>query len=260
MELIRHLATIPLFEGLPPKQHEALAHISIRLSYEKGQKIFSEGDEGAGFFIILDGYVKIFKVSPEGKELIYHIFGPNESFGEVAVFTGHGFPAEAEAISPTTALFFPRGDFVRLLRDEPSLALNMLAVLSWRLRHFSKLIEDLALKEVPGRLAAYLIHLSAIEGKGLDLNLDFPKNQLASLLGTIPETLSRIITRMTREGLIRTEGPRICIRDIAGLEEIIRGDRKLAQYRLPGRRSAIGSGRIRLRLSSQRKEQQPSQN
>ena len=228
MELIRRLETIPLFEGLPGKQHAALADISVRISYEKGQKIFSEGDEGSGFFVILNGSVKIFKVSPEGKEQIYHIFGPSESFGEVAVFTGHGFPAEAEAISPTTALFFPRVDFIRLHRDEPSLALNMLAVLSWRLRKFSKLIEDLSLKEVPGRLAAYLIHLSTLEGKSLDLSLDFPKSQLTSLLGTIPETLSRIITRMTREGLIRTEGSRICIRDFAGLEDIVRGDRKLA--------------------------------
>jgi CRP/FNR family transcriptional regulator len=227
MELIKRLATIPLFEGLPQKQYAALADISVLLSYEKGQKIFSEGDEGAGFFVILDGYVKIFKVSPEGKELINHIFGPNESFGEVAVFTGHGFPAEAQAISPTTALFFPRVDFVRLLRDEPSLALNMLAVLSWRLRKFSKLIEDLSLKEVPGRLAAYLIHLSAIGGNDIELSRDVPKNQLASLLGTIPETLSRIITRMTREGLIRTEGSRICIQDLTGLENIVRGDRKL---------------------------------
>jgi CRP/FNR family transcriptional regulator len=258
MELIRRLATIPLFEGLPPKQHAALADISIHISYEKGQKIFSEGDDGAGFFVILNGYAKVFKVSPEGKELIYHIFGPNESFGEVAVFTGHGFPAEAEAITPTITLFFPRADFVRLLRDEPSLALNMLAVLSWRLRKFSKLIEDLALKEVPGRLAAYLIHLSAIEGRGHDLSLDFPKNQLASLLGTIPETLSRIITRMTREGLIRTEGSLICIRDITGLEAMVSGDRKLEYYRPPGRPSAVEPGRIRSNITSQREEQQPS--
>jgi CRP/FNR family transcriptional regulator len=178
MELIRHLATMPLFEGLPPKHHAVLADTSVRFSYEKGQKIFSEGDEGSAFFVILDGYVKIFKVSPEGKEFTYRIFGPNESCGEVAVFTGHGFPAEAEAISTTTALFFPRVDFVRLLRDEPSLALNMLAVLSRRLRKFSKLIEYRCLKEVPGRLAAYLIHLSAIKGNDIDLSPDVPKNEL----------------------------------------------------------------------------------
>lgn len=227
MEWLDRLRTIPLFDGLPEKQHAALANICMSRSYKKGQKIFSEGDEGTGFFVVMDGYVKVFKSSPEGKEQIYHIFGPDESFGEVAVFTGHGFPAEAEAISRTTVLFFPRAVFVKLLREEPALALNMLAALCWRLRKFSKLIEDLSLKEVPGRLAAYLIHLSTIEGSATKLSLDVQKNQLASLLGTIPETLSRIITRMTREGLIRTEGSRIHIQNLAGLEDIAKGDRKL---------------------------------
>jgi CRP/FNR family transcriptional regulator, dissimilatory nitrate respiration regulator len=68
MELIRRLETIPLFEGLPGKQHAALVDISVPRSYEKGQKVFSEGDEGSGLFVILDGYVKVFKVSPEGSE------------------------------------------------------------------------------------------------------------------------------------------------------------------------------------------------
>jgi hypothetical protein len=101
-----------------------------------------------------------------------------------------------------------------------------------------------------------MIRLSTIEGNRFDLNLDFPENQLASLLGTIPETLSGIINRMIR-GLIRTKGSRICIQDLAGLEDIVRGDRKLAQYRLPRRHSAIGSRRIRSRLSSQREEHHP---
>ena len=108
--------------------------------------------------------------------------------------------------------------------------------------------------------AAYLIHLSTIESNDTELSLDVPKNQLASLLGTIPETLSRIITRMTREGLIRTESSRICIQDLAGLEDIVRGDRKLAYYRLPMGQFAIGSRRIRSRLTSQREEHHPSQN
>jgi CRP-like cAMP-binding protein len=69
--------------------------------------------------------------------------------------------------------------------------------------------------------------LNTIEGNGLDLSLDFPKNQLASLLETIPEMLSRIINRVTRKGLIRLEGSRICIQDLAGLEDIVRGGRKL---------------------------------
>ena len=227
MKLIDHVATISLFEGLPRSQYEALARISVGRSYVKGQTIFSEGDEGIGFYAIATGRVKIFKLSPEGKEQILHIFGPGDIFGEVAVFTGHGYPANAEAHIQGSLLFFPKDAFVELIKKDPSLALNMLAVLSLRLRRFAALIDDLSLKEVPGRLAAYLLYLSKTSGNADDLYLDISKGQLASLLGTIPETLSRILGKMAHQGYIRTEKSRIKILDRPGLEEIATEGKKL---------------------------------
>jgi CRP-like cAMP-binding protein len=223
-----HIASIPLFEGLPKSQQEALEAIAVKRPCGRGQSIFSEGDEGTGFFAVLSGRVKVFKVSPEGKEQIFHIFGPGEVFGEVSVFTGQGFPASAEAYEESSLLFFPRGSFIDLIRRDPSLALNMLALLSLRLRKFAALIDDLSLKEVPGRLAAYLLYLSGREKKEPDLiELDITKSELAGLLGTIPETLSRILTRMGRQGLIRSEGSRIRILDHQALEQIATEGRKL---------------------------------
>lgn len=125
--------------------------------------------------------------------------------------------------------FFPRPAFVDLVKKTPSLALNMLAVLSRRLRKFSSLIEDLSLKEVPGRLAAYLIYLAEGKKGKSEVILEISKNQLASLLGTIPETLSRILAKLTREGFIKPNGPRqIQLLDRKGLEELASGGRKLA--------------------------------
>jgi CRP/FNR family transcriptional regulator, dissimilatory nitrate respiration regulator len=227
MKLIDHINAIPLFEGLPRSQHESLAVISVSRSYTKGQTIFSEGDEGTGFYAIVSGRVKIFKLSPEGKEQILHIFGPRDIFGEVAVFTGHGYPAYAEAYTPCSLLFFPKNAFIELIRKDPSMALNMLAVLSLRLRRFAALIEDLSLKEVPGRLAAYLLYLSKTSRNADDLELDISKGQLASLLGTIPETLSRILGKMNQQGYIRTEKSHINIIDRSGLEEIATEGKKL---------------------------------
>ena len=131
---------------------------AVNRSYKKGQTIFSEGDEGAGFYAIISGRVKIFKLSPEGKEQILHMMGAGEIFGEVPVFTGQEYPANAEAHINSSLLFFPRNSFIELVKKDPSLSLNMLALLSWRLRRFAALIEDLSLKEVPGRLAAYLLY------------------------------------------------------------------------------------------------------
>ena len=166
-----------------------------------------------------EGRVKIFKVSPGGKEHILHIFGEGEPFGEVPVFYGQPFPASAEALVKTRTIFFPRDRFVLLVEANPSIALNMLAVLSMRLRRFASQIESLSLKEVPTRLANYLIYLSTEQGNNDVVELDISKGQLASLLGTIPETLSRIFAKMTEEGLIRVNGRTISLLDKEALSE-----------------------------------------
>jgi CRP/FNR family transcriptional regulator len=218
LDLTREIAGIPLFEGLPQDQLKELAEIIIQKDFKRGQMIFSEGDEGTGFYVAISGRVKIFKLSLEGKEQILHIFGSGEPFGEVPVFTGRHFPAHAQAMDESRVFFFPREAFVDLIRENPSIALNMLAVLSMRLRRFTVLIDDLSLKEVPGRLAAYLLYVSEQNQDASELELAITKGQLASLLGTIPETLSRIFGRMAKQGLIASEGHRIKILNRAGLK------------------------------------------
>lgn len=235
MDTAGQIAGISLFAGLPDRQIRELAAIARVRSYGKGEPVFFEGEEGAGFFVVLAGRVKIFKTSPEGKEQILHMFEAGECFGEVAVFTGQGYPANALSESKSSLLFFPRSGFVDLVKREPSLALNMLAVLSMRLRRFAGLIENLSLKEVPGRLAAYLLYLGEKEKDSPDIRpdvrsnvrLDISKGQLASLLGTIPETLSRILNKMNRLELIQSDGSNITILDRAALEELAAGERKL---------------------------------
>ena len=129
-------------------------------------------------------------------------------------------------------LIFSEGDegiaFVKLIQKNPSIALNMLSILSRRLRRFTSMIENLSLKEVPGRLAAYLLYLSESHQGADKLTLDISKGQLSNLLGTIPETLSRILTKMNKAGLVKTEGRHgISILDREGLEELASGERRL---------------------------------
>ena len=220
MPILNHIARVPLFEGLPRQQIEDLAMIVTDQVFRKGETIFSEGEDGNGFYVVITGRVKIFKLSAEGKEQILHFFGPGEPFGEVPVFAGQHFPANAEAIEESRVFFFPRRSFVDLVKRNPSVALNMLAVLSKRLRRFAGLIDDLSLKEVPGRLAAYLLYLSGQNKGSKDLELTITKAQLASLLGTIPETLSRILGKLSSQGLIETDGRRIRILDSEALQDL----------------------------------------
>jgi CRP/FNR family transcriptional regulator len=158
--------------------------------------------------------------SPDGKEQILHILGPGEPFGEAPVFAGQSFPAHAVALEDCRLVFLPRDDFVDLVTRNPSLALNLLAVLSKRLREFTRMVDSLSLKEVPGRLAGHLLLLSRKQANGDELELELSKTQLASLLGTIPETLSRILKKLQKAGYIRIEGARITIVDRERLAEL----------------------------------------
>ncbi len=213
------IETSGLFSGLPENELNGIIQITIEKKFGRGESVFFEGDDGTGFYMVKEGKVKIYKMSLAGKEHILHIFGPGEPFGEVPVFHGLPYPASAETLAKSTLLFFPREQFIRLVHETPSIALNMLAVLSMRLRRFSSQIENLSLKEVPARLAGYLLYLSEEQGNSEVVKLEISKGQLASLLGTIPETLSRIFSKMSDEGLLQVEGRKIRLLDRPGLAD-----------------------------------------
>jgi CRP-like cAMP-binding protein len=219
-KILKILGATPLFKGLGRGELEQLYRIAVDRLWDKGRSIFAEGDDATGFYVVAAGRVKIFKVSFEGKEQILHIYGPGNPFGEVPVFSGQCYPASAETLVKSHLLFFPREAFVDLISRNPSLAMNMLAVLSMRLRQFTVQIENLSLKEVPGRLASYLLVLSEEMAGDAAVALPMSKGQLASLLGTIPETLSRILARMTDQGLIGVDGRRIQLLDLVALEAL----------------------------------------
>ena len=221
MEKILHIISqTPLFQNLPEADLKKIHRIAKDRFYNKGQTVFSEGDDGDGFYVVVAGKVKIYKVSLEGKEQILHIYGTGNPFGEVPVFSGEKFPANAQTLLKSHLLFFPRTAFTELISKNPSLCLNMLAVLSMRLRQFTLQVENLSLKEVPGRLASYLLYLAQEQASDVTVSLPISKGQLASLLGTIPETLSRILSKMGNSGLIEVSGGQIMLLDPVGLEEL----------------------------------------
>jgi CRP/FNR family transcriptional regulator len=219
-KIIDIISQASLFSGLSEDQLYEIKQIAIDKFYDKDKTIFLEGDDCNGFYIVAAGKVKIYKVSFDGKEHIFHIYGPGNPFGEVPVFSGQKFPANAQTILKSHLLFFPRTAFVDLISSNPSLALNMLAILSMRLRQFTVQIENLSLKEVPSRLASYLLYLASEQEQEDFVALNISKGQLASLLGTIPETLSRILAKMNKQNLIEVSGRDIKLLDLIGLEEL----------------------------------------
>jgi CRP/FNR family transcriptional regulator len=219
-EIKTFLGNTSLFQTLNGEQLEFLGAIATVQTYAKGEMIFAEGDPATGFFIVKSGRVKVFKLSADGKEQILHVFAPEDHFAEVPAFDGQCFPASAATLEPTELLSFPRPVFLELLQQHPSLSIAILGTFARHLRRLAHLVDTLSFKEVPERLAAYLLGLSdRLEGTD-HLDLDLTKGQLAALLGTIPETLSRAFYRLSQAGAIATDGTKIQILDRASLTRL----------------------------------------
>jgi len=182
--------------------------------------IFHEGDRGDGFYMVEKGKIKVFKLSYEGKEQILHIYGPGHTFGEVPVFEGKNFPASSMALEKSIIIFLPRDKFVTVITETPGLGMNLLADLSRRLREFTIQIENLSLKEVPARLAAYITTLSKEQENEKQVILPISKAQLSNLIGTTPETVSRILKKMMSSSFIEVKTKTIIIKDLEGLFEL----------------------------------------
>ncbi|WP_027720897.1 Crp/Fnr family transcriptional regulator [Maridesulfovibrio zosterae] len=226
MKTKNNLEKIALFAGLSDSQLEKLESIAIPRDLVKGEQIFISGEEAKGFYSVASGKVKIYRESLSGKEQIIHIFGTGEIFGEVPVFQGSSYPASAITLIKSTLLYFSREKFERIIREDPELAMSMLALLSGRLRQMVNHVAALSLAEVPGRLASYLLLLKSTQKSNI-LELDLPKGQIAAYLGTIQETLSRIFKKMSEQGLIKVERKTIEIIDEETLELIASGEEQL---------------------------------
>jgi len=221
------LRRCPLFAGLKDEDLKKIRAIASVRQIKKREILFYDGEEAKGFYVILAGKMKIYKVSPEGKEQILHVVSAPDAFAEAALFLEGSYPAFAEALMDSQLLFFPKRDFIQLIEKNPRLSINMIVTLSQYLKRFALLIEELSLKEVSSRMAKYLIDLSLKllkEGKNpKEVELDLSKTQLALILGTISETLSRTLAKMKAKGIIDVKKSKIIILNRDALEGLASG-------------------------------------
>ncbi len=226
MKKTHDLDKISLFAGLSAEQQGKLELILVPRELKKGEQIFTAGSDATGFYSIESGKVKVYRESLAGKEQIIHIFEGGDIFGEVPVFQGTRYPASAVTLTKASLLYFPRDRFEKVIREDPDLAMSMLALLSGRLRQLVNQSAALSLSEVPARLASYLLLLRSTQNSNI-LELDLPKGLIASYLGTIQETLSRVFKKMSEQGLIKVERKTVEIIDEATLELIASGEQQL---------------------------------
>lgn len=224
---LRSLKHVPLFEGLSEEELKEIRTIAAAMQVEKGEILFSDCEESNGLYVLLSGEVKLYKVSPEGKEQIIHVISPPDTFAEASVFLKGSHPFYAETLSDCQLLFLPKRDLLRLIRKNSRLSANTTIILSNYVKRYASLIEDLSLKEVPARIARYLLDLSLRQSKEAksteEIELDLSRSQLASRLGTIRETLSKNLAKMKAKGIIDVKKNRILILDRENLEKVASG-------------------------------------
>lgn len=207
-EKIRELRASPLFRHLPAKTLARLAPEVIRRIYCKGQIVVQQGDPADGFFLVLFGRVKIRVSSGSGKEQVLHFYGPGGSFGEAAMLGGNGFPVDVVALERTRLAFVPARVFEQEMDGDPEFVRQILGSMARRLTEFAHIIEDLSIREVKARLACYLLRQSCENG---ELELAVGKGELAHLLGTTPESLSRSLRTLSDQGAIEVDGRSITL-------------------------------------------------
>ncbi len=213
MDIRKFLSNIFLFNSFAEKELNLLESFASLKMVNKGEQIFSEGLDASAFFAVVSGKVKIFKVSPDGKEHTLHIQIPGDLVAEAAIFDSKTYPASCMALEDSTLVRIPREGFLNLIKSHPELALKMMGSYSKRLRHFVLKIEELSLKDIKSRLASYLLENSKVENNKTVCRLTYTKRELSSLLGTIPETLSRSFAFLKQKGLIVEKDNLIIIPD-----------------------------------------------
>ncbi len=227
MDIKHELKASFLFSGLTENELEKIAKIALVRRYDKNQTIFIEGREAVGFYIIVKGQVKLYKISSEGKEQILNIVSPGETFAEAVMFSGGRYPAFAQTIISSKLIYLPKDSFLRLIKDNPTLSLNMLATMSKLLRKFNRLIEELSLRNVSALLAKFLVDEAVNSGRQnqqeIQIKLDASKTHIAARIGTVSETLSRTLAKFKKAELIKVNGNEITIIDFNRLKEISQG-------------------------------------
>lgn len=218
------LQSMPIFRKLSAEDRARLApHARIR-DYARGEQIFSEGSPSERFYAIASGRVKVFKMTPAGKDVILEIFGVGDPLGAVAVYEGWPFPASALALEDTTCVTIERTPFFALLEHHPTLVRGLLLGLTHRLVELTNRLAELTGGRVEPRFARLFLKLAGEVGQpvagGTFVALPLTRQELADLTGTTIETAIRIMSRWSKQGIVATEKQGFLVRDAKALEAL----------------------------------------
>jgi CRP-like cAMP-binding protein len=216
------LKAIPYFEDLDARALERIRVSVFDLRLVKGQVLFTEGEPAQAMYMVRSGQVKIFKVSPDGREQVLRIAAAGDCFNEVPIFDEGPNPANAQAVEPAALWGIRRTDMRRLVEEHPAIAIGFLKAFAGKLRYFTRKVEDLSFRSVTSRVAKLLLEIVEDDGKGgLRLKQRFTQQEMAAVVGTAREMIGRAFRTLEKEGAIKLERHRVVIVSRAALARLL---------------------------------------
>ena len=215
--IAQRLSAFYMFSELQPAQIDQLANGTRLLDIGRGGILFNRGDRAHGFYLLLEGQVKLGVISPQGDEKVIGLIQAGQSFGEAVLFLERSFPIYAQATADSKLLLITREAIFDILDNDVTVVRRMLAGISARNRQLVNDIESISLQNSTQRLIGYLLQMSADSPNPGRLLLPANKLTIASMLNITPETLSRVMLRLNSAGLIEVNGKEIVITDVDGL-------------------------------------------
>ncbi len=216
--LIEQLRGLPFFKGLDQHRLTDLSRGAVWRVYAPGEVVFLEAETSPGLYYLASGWLKVVKTSLEGREQVLRFLGPGETFNEIGAFANRPNPATAIALEPAGVWLLGRAAILRLLREQPEVAQQLIEKMADYVIDLTNLVADLSLRPVTGRLARLL--LDEASGEVLPRPRWRSQADLAARLGTVPDVVQRALRGLETEGAIEIHPREIRLRDRAALEKL----------------------------------------
>ncbi len=216
----------PLFSDLDRDQLARVLDGMTLIEMESGQTLFEQGMPAKAFFLLLEGSVKLTRLSPDGNEKVIDLIHPGQTFAEAVIFNGGpGYPVNAVALAPSRLVSIDAAVYLAVLHDSPKACLDIMARISQRLHWLVNEVERLTLHNATYRLVTYLLDQNPdASDKNCDVCLSAPKHVIASRLSIKPETLSRTLKRLSDSGLVQIQKDHVVLKEVDALKKLIQLD------------------------------------
>ena len=211
----------PYFVDLAPEAFEQLCRYAKHTTLKRGTPIFAKGDPPTSLFAVISGTVKISISSADGRNAILNLIGPGEIFGEMALLSGHDRSADATANTNCEMFTVDRREFLPFVRSQPSLAMRFIELLCERLRSTSDQLEQVILRDLPGRLASALLRLSEKhKSEPQERTIAITQQELSEMVGMTRESINKQLRAWATRGWVRLEHGAIVVLHAAELKEL----------------------------------------